>query len=106
MPVDMSGQHFSMFQQALARAKKLEEAGDFPRAAVAYREASAHYTNYANFGSPAVKADRLKTAQQYRDYAGAMANRKPGSQRTQEGPESAGSGDNSEEGSELRNTIL
>src|SRR4051812_43116953 len=106
MPVDMSGQHFGMFQQALARAKKLEEAGDFPRAAIAYREASAHYTNYANFGSPAVKGERLKTAQQYKDHAGALANRKPRSQRTQEGPENTGGGDAEQESSDLRNTIL
>lgn len=105
MPVDMSGQHFGMFQQALARAKKLEEAGDFPRAAIAYREASAHYTNYASFGSPAVRAERLKTAQQYKEHAGALANRQNRPQQSQEGPERGGSGD-SEESGELRNTIL
>ncbi|NWJ46900.1 MAG: ATP-binding protein [Chloroflexi bacterium] len=102
MPVDLSGQHFGLFQKALERAKKLEAAGDFPRAAVAYRECHSHYLNYAKFGTEAVKAERLKTAQQYQSYAETLAKRKPGVAALPEEENKGGA----EGSNELRTTIL
>ena len=70
MPVDLSGQIYAAYEQALARAKLRFEKGQYPEAAVAYRQCADFLEKYARYSKSArLRAEWLRKAESYRRLA-------------------------------------
>ncbi len=70
MPVDLSGQMYTAYQQALARAKVRFQEGRYAEAAAAYRQCAHHLERYASYlRSAEARARWRKKAQEYRQLA-------------------------------------
>lgn len=70
MPVDLSGQAYTAYQQALARAKMRFQEGRYGEAAAAYRQCAHHLERYASYLRNAeARARWRRKAQEYRQLA-------------------------------------
>jgi len=70
VPVDLSGQVYSAYQQALARAKVRFQEGKYAEAAAAYRQCAHYLERYASYLRNAEARTRWrKQAQEYRQLA-------------------------------------